>query len=138
MGRYSSITIGAVLLPTWIVGLLILAAADTSANPERAGPWISAAETPGPRIRAHLSGLAGGGEQASIRPWPVAVKDGGWRMVATTRDAWLYSTKTGKVYRVLSPKDCDAKDGPQGCLVPLPAIHGPQRIDELPSAADDY
>ena len=132
MGRSLSITIGTVLLATWIVGLLILAPSDTSAS--------EAAETAGPRIRTQLAGVAAPAARSSIRPWPLPVKDGGWRMVTsrTTSAAWLYSTKTGKVYRVLDPKDCYSKAGNQGCLVPLPVFHGWERSDELPSSGEDY
>ena len=94
------------------------------------------------RTRAQLAELSAAVEQAPIRPpvWPSPLKDGGWRLVpsTTTSAAWLYSSKTGRVYRVLSAKDYYTKAAPHGCLVPLPAIYGPHRSDELPSTGEDY
>ena len=98
---------------------------------------VPAEEEPAPSRWAGLRNLQ---DQASIQPWPLPSKDGGWRMVTsrTTSSAWLYSSKTGKVYRVLSAKDCYTKAALYGCLVPLPAIYGPHRSDDLPSSGDDY
>ena len=92
------------------------------------------ASTLGERLSARLQ------RERSIQPWPPPIKDGGWRLVPsrTTSAAWLYSSKTGRVYRVLSAKDYYTKAAPHGCLVPLPAICGPHRSDDLPSTGEDY
>ena len=71
-----------------------------------------------------------------FRPWTPPTKDGGWRLVVsrTTSNAWLYSTRTGRVYRVLAkcPQGTLA-----GCLMPLPVVYGPHHSDDLPSAGDE-
>ena len=120
----TALTIGAVALLTGAlaVGLRQPVPAEEERSPSR---W---------------AGLRNLQDQASIQPWPLPSKDGGWRMVTsrTTSAAWLYSSKTGKVYRILSAKDCYTKAAPHGCLVPLPAIYGPHRSDDLPSTGEDY
>ena len=108
MTRYLTMPIVAILAATWIGGLWILAPSDTAS--------------------AH--------QQERFQPWAPPSQDGGWRLVAsrTTSNAWLYSARTGKVYRVLAkcPQGTLA-----GCLMPLPVVYGPHHSDDLPSAGDE-
>ena len=71
-------------------------------------------------------------------PWWPPLRGGVWSMETskTTTTAWLYNRKTGKVYRVL--KSCQNKGEPNGCLVPIPVIYGPQLKSDIPTEADDY
>lgn len=129
MSQYLPVTIAIVLTATWIAGLSLLPPADAAASPE----------PPGPSIEQSLAqGLEGAAVRARPRfqPWPPPSKDGSWRLVAstTTSNAWLYSARTGRVYRVLAK--CP-QGYPDGCLIPLPVVYGPHRSDELPSHGDD-
>ena len=118
MSRLLVIIIGAVFLAVWIVAMLSLAQ-----SPEQ-DPGLSLSQPPA-RV------------QDRFPPWTPPIKDGGWRLVAsrTTSTAWLYSTRTGRVYQVLA--ECP-KWNPDGCLIPLPVVYGPHRSDESPTHGDDY
>ena len=103
-------------------------------SPEEAPKTFSEASR-----QAALRNPAAPQETTSFSGWPPPLKNGGWRLVTskTTSAAWLYSTKTGKVYRIL--KNCDSQDSQHGCLVPLLTIYGPQLKGDLPSpGGDDY
>lgn len=132
MSRYLPITIATVLAVTWIGGLLILPPSETSASPV-VPPGTSIEERPAQRLEQEPADRS----RERFPPWTPPAKDGAWRLVAsrTTSDAWLYSARTGRVYRVRAK--CPWGN-PDGCLIPLPAVYGPHRSDELPSHGDDY
>ena len=76
-------------------------------------------------------------KEGRIQRRPVPSRDRSWRLVASraTSNAWLYSARTGRVYRVL--EKCP-QGYPDGCLIPLPVVYGPHLSDALPSHGDDH